>query len=291
MLLTGGSGFIGRNILSSPGLSRHAWASPGRAELDLCDTDAVDAYFRDGRFDCVVHAAAQPGHRAAADFDGLLYRNSRMFFNLARQLRHGERMILMGSGAAYDLTRLEPRTPEEAWGLHIPEDIHGYTQYLQGRAAAGMPGVTELRLFGVFGPWEDFRIRFPSSMVCMALAGKPLSVRQDRRFDFLWIDDLMPVLDRLIEGPPRHGAYNVTPDETVHLLDVAGRVRDRVDPGLEIRVLQPGRGREYSGANDRLKAEFPEFSPTPLDTALDRLIAWYRAHPERVEQRRGLDAL
>ncbi|HTA17152.1 MAG TPA: NAD(P)-dependent oxidoreductase [bacterium] len=291
ILLTGGSGFIGRNILASPLALEHEFVSPGHAELDLCDTDAVDAYFRSRSFDCVIHGAVKPGHRAARDTQALLQSNTRMFFNLARHVGRLERLIVLGSGAIYDSARCEPRTPEENFGLRIPADEHGFTKYLCGKAGETSDRIVDLRIFGIFGPWEDYSIRFISNLICKAQAGLPLTVKQDRRMDFLWVQDLVPVLGRFISHAPAQSAYNVTPDETASLLDLAGRVRALSGKDLEIRVAKDGLGPEYSGDNTRLKRELPGFKPTPFDVSLPLLYRWYAEHPDLVERERLLNDL
>jgi GDP-L-fucose synthase len=291
ILLTGGSGFIGRNILASPLAQEHEFLSPSHAELDLCDTEQVDAYFRSRSFDCVIHGAVKPGHRAAQDSRDLLYSNTRMFFNLARHVGRLERLIVLGSGAIYDQARCEARAPEENFGLRIPADEHGFTKYICGKAAETSDRIVELRMFGVFGPWEEYAIRFISNMICKAQAGLPLTVKRDRRMDFLWVRDLMPVLGRFIGHAPAQSAYNVTPDETVNLLDLAGRVRALSGKDLEIRVAKDGLGPEYSGDNTRLKREVPAFRPTPFDVSLPLLYQWYADHPNLVERERLLNDL
>ncbi len=61
LLLTGGSGMVGRNILEHP--SANAWTvlAPGSGELDLTDANAVNAYLSSKSPDVVVHAAGQVG--------------------------------------------------------------------------------------------------------------------------------------------------------------------------------------------------------------------------------------
>src|SRR5581483_7834590 len=63
ILITGASGFIGRNLASQLG-SRHELAAPHRAELDLLDAERVRSYLRDGQFDVVIHAATERSNRA-----------------------------------------------------------------------------------------------------------------------------------------------------------------------------------------------------------------------------------
>jgi UDP-glucose 4-epimerase len=288
ILLTGGSGFIGATILASPMAREHDWLSPGHRELDLADSDQVDAYFRAQRINTVIHAAVKPGHRAAADTQALLYSNTRMFFNLARHKDEVERILVLGSGAIYGMDHYAPRMPEERFGLHVPADEHGFTKYVCGQFIEKSSNIVDLRLFGVFGPGEDYSIRFISNMICKALAGLPLTVKRDRRFDFLWIHDLMPVLDAFIRRAPAHASYNVTPDETVSLMDLARRVRDLSLVKPEIRALAEGQGPEYSGDNARLKSEVPGFKPTPFEESLPALFRWYAENPQLIQRERLL---
>lgn len=61
ILLTGGSGMVGRNLLEAAEQAGMPLLAPSSAELDLRDTDAVDAYFAENDIDLVIHAAGRVG--------------------------------------------------------------------------------------------------------------------------------------------------------------------------------------------------------------------------------------
>ncbi|WP_319568115.1 GDP-L-fucose synthase family protein [Cohaesibacter marisflavi] len=61
LLLTGGSGMVGRNILEHPTASAWHILAPGSKELDLTDAGSVDAYVAEHKPDLVIHAAGQVG--------------------------------------------------------------------------------------------------------------------------------------------------------------------------------------------------------------------------------------
>jgi GDP-L-fucose synthase len=110
-------------------------------------------------------------------------------------------------------------------------------------------------------------------------------VKQNRYFDFLDVDDLMPVLEWFIEGAPRHPAYNVTPDGAVTLHDVACMVREISGKShLPIRVAQEGMGLEYSGDNSRLRREMPNFALTPMRKSVEKLYLWYAENRHLVDR-------
>ena len=61
LLLTGGSGMVGRNILEHPGIADWNVLAPSRAELNLAEAGAVEAYLAEHKPDVVIHAAGLVG--------------------------------------------------------------------------------------------------------------------------------------------------------------------------------------------------------------------------------------
>ena len=56
VLFTGGSGFIGRNVI--PILrEKYEVITPTRSELNLLDTNEVEKYIVNGKFDVIIHSA------------------------------------------------------------------------------------------------------------------------------------------------------------------------------------------------------------------------------------------
>lgn len=284
ILLTGGSGFIGRNLLESPLARKYEVLAPRHAELDLLDEDAVAGHLKNGRFDAVIHSATKPGHRNAKEPGKVLYENTRMFFNLARNARYFKKMLVIGSGAIYDMRHYQPKMAETCFDAHVPADEHGLCKYVCGKYIEKADNITDLRVFGIYGKYEDYAIRFISNMICKALFDLPLTMKQNRRFDYLWADDLAPVLDHFLSTDASHKAYNVTPDASIELLDLARKVLAIAGKELPIKVAQPGMGLEYSGDNSLLKREIPGLKFTPAETAIKALYEWYAARKDSLNR-------
>lgn len=281
VLVTGGSGFIGRNIVEQL-RDDYEILAPAHAELELTDAGAVAANLAARPVQAVIHCAVRPGHRNAADPSLQLERNLRMFFNLARCAGHWERMIYLSSGAVYDIAAPIVRAREDEAGARVPRDEHGFSRFVIAQCLRdGLP-IVELRPFGVFGKYEDYAIRFISNAICKSLFDLPVTLRQDRRFSYLFIDDLMPVLSHFLEGAPRSGAFNVVPDEPVTLLSLARKVVAASGKDLPIVVAREGLGLEYTGDNAKLKAEMPALHTTPIDDAVADLFDWYEANKEQL---------
>ena len=283
IMITGGSGFIGRNLVEH--FSRkYEVLAPTRQELDLVDDEAVRDFFKGHAFDVVIHSAVKPGHRNAQDPSHQLSTNTRMFFNIMRNIDRFRKMIFLGSGAVYDTRTSLVKVKEGFFDTHVPDDEHGFSKYIAAKYVERMENVVKLRLFGIFGKYEDYAIRFISNAICKALFDLPITIRQNRRLDYLYVDDLMPVVDYFIYNQGRHVAYNVTPDNSVDLCSIAEMVRSRSNKDLPIKVRDPGMGPEYSGDNSRLREEIPDLVLTPLHEAIDRLYAWYEANINLIDK-------
>jgi len=276
ILLTGGSGFIGKNIIESYLAEKYTIYSPSRSELDCSNDESVANYFYKNSFDVVIHSAAKAGHRNAKDTSNLLYTNSRMVFNLLKFQDSWGKLINMGSGAIYDMTNYLPKMKESYFGTYIPLDEHGYNKYIFGKLLPSLENVFDLRIFGIFGKYEDYAIRFISNAICKSLFDLPITLRQNRKFDYLYIDDLMPVLEFFIENSPNEKAFNITPDEPIELLEIANIVKNFSKKDIDIIVAQEGIGMEYSGDNNLLRSEIPNLKFTPIEKAVGELYGWYK---------------
>ena len=82
ILLTGGSGFIGKNIVEQLG-KKYIFLVPSHNELDLLDAIAVEKYLKVHPVDVVIHAANLGGNRAEVDVPNVLERNLRIFLILS----------------------------------------------------------------------------------------------------------------------------------------------------------------------------------------------------------------
>lgn len=277
IFVTGGSGFIGRNLIEHFG-QKHEVLAPSHKELELLDSDAVRNYIEKNPIDIVIHSAVRPGHRNAKDPSRQLDHNCRMFFNLVRNSDKFKKMIFLSSGAVYDMRYYQPKMKEEYFDRHVPIDETGFSKYIAAKYIELADNIIELRFFGIFGKHEDYAIRFISNMICKALFDLPLTMKQNRKFDYIYIDDLMSVIEYFMFNDGQYKAYNVTPDQSVELYSLAEKVKIVSGKDLPIVIGEPGVGVEYSGDNSRLKQEIRGIKFTPTDESIKKLYDWYAAN-------------
>jgi GDP-L-fucose synthase len=287
LFITGGSGFIGRNLteqLTGP----YQVLTPPRAELDLLNEAAVQQYLHTHHPDVVIHAATWNATRnSPKDVSQVLDHNLRMFFNLARSRAGIVRLIYFGSGAEYSRSHWQPRMAESCFNAHVPVDDYGFSKYLITTYAAHLDTVN-LRLFGLFGRYEDWEIRFISNAICKAVWDLPITIRRNVFFDYLHIDDLVKITEWFINHPPRYPVYNVCTGRAVDLLTLAHMVLAVSGKRLDIVVSQPGLGREYSGHNSRLLAEMGGFHFADLAESIGRLYHWYQQNQSMIDRQKLL---
>lgn len=286
VLLTGGTGFVGRNLRERLG-GHFEILAPGRPELDLLDAAAVRSFLTRNPVDAVVHTATIPGHRNAPLVRNLGLGNIRMFLNLFRAAADSTRFVVLGSGAEYDVSRDIVKAREDDPLHPVPADETGFSKLVQATVADGRAGFVHLRPFGVYGPHEDWEIRFVSNALCKALHGLPITLRQNRRLDYVWVDDLCGVVARFLRRESDgHAVFNVTPDETPDLLSLARLARDVAGSDVPIIIARDGIGFEYTGDNRRLRGEFPDLTFTPFREAMERLCSFYRARLGEIPRER-----
>jgi GDP-L-fucose synthase len=285
LLITGANGFIGRNLIEKL-RPLYAVLAPSRAELDLTDDVAVRQYLREHRFDVVVHAATVRANRRIGAPPNLMQQNCRMFFNLARNHDAFGKLLFLSSGAVYDRRSPVVRVHESCFDRSVPSDPYGFAKYVCSQHIGGSSNLFDLRLFGVFGPYEDWETRFLSNACCRAVWDLPVTLNQNVRFDYLDVADLAELLRWFIENQPRHRAYNVCTGRAIDLIAYARKIVSASGKNLPVVVRDKGLGDEYSGDNRRLLEEIPGFQFRSTDDSIHSLYSWYAARKAEIDPAR-----
>lgn len=282
VMITGGTGFIGLNLQKRL-RNEYDVFSPPRKELDLVNEYSVSAFFKEHNFDTVIHCATWDAKwNSNKDSSMILDHNVRMFFNLVRERNHFGRLLYLGSGAEFSKLHWIPFATEDYFDTHVPVDAYGFSKYIINKYIEHLPGTVNLRLFGVFGQHEDWRTRFISNAICRAIYDLPITIIQDVLFDYLYIEDLLDIIEWFLKNDPKERAYNISTDRIYRLSDLAKMILAVLEKDLPIEVLRKGYGRECSGDNSRLRLEMQDLRFTPMKKAIRALIQWYQEHIDQV---------
>lgn len=288
ILLTGANGFIGKNLYESLS-SNHDITAPSHKDIDFKSYDAVKELLNGQNYDAVIHTAAKPTHRAAKDTEDAAMTNLIMYASLAKAAANCnvKKFITYGSGSEYNKSRSLCDVREEQIGKVIPTDITGFPRYLMNFIRESGMKMHNLRCFGVFGKYEDYTIRFISNAICRALCDYSITLKKDRVFSYLYIDDLAEITEYFLKYDFKHYDYNITPNEKWSLLDIARLVRRITLKDVALNVAHCGMGDEYTGSNKRLYKEI-KYTFTPMLDAVAMLTDWYVLNFDTIDKEKLL---
>ncbi len=276
IFLTGGSSFIGKNILEQLE-KKYNFIAPSRKELNLVDTQKVFAYLANIKVDLVLHLANTGGNRKQINLPDVAYNNLLIYYNLIKAKSLYNRLIVLGSGAEYDKRDPIKMVKENEFEKKIPIDQYGFSKYVMAKYAEQVDYITHLRLFGVYGKYEDYQFRFISNAICKALFGLPITIKQNVYFDYIFIKDLVDIIDVLLKKSPKEIHYNVGNGHPVDLFTVAKIILKITGRNLPIQIAQEGFNNEYTCDTTRLKKEFPEIKYTDFEESIKVLIKYYES--------------
>lgn len=289
LLLIGGSGFIGRNLIEYLGIyhkDKYDIIAPSSSELDCTDVDSVQKWFEGQYYDIVCHFGWYKnfGHPFRDETKEVEY-NLRSYFLLEKHHKSFGKMFYLGSGAEYDKKHDIIDASEEQIGKYVPEDAYGLVKYIIGKQIDSSENIYNLRVFGLFGKYEDYSYKFISGLCAKAVKGYPLSVRQNLYFDFLYISDFCELLVGFMEKRELHfHTYNMASESKVSLLEICKLVKKISGKNLQILIGKDGLGREYTASGARLKYEFPQFRYTVFEQAVGELYEWFVQNESVIEK-------
>lgn len=267
VLLTGGSGFIGRNISKYLKTVCELYI-PGRKELNLLDENAVRSYLCNNHIDIVIHAANPNPVKNSLDKPETMFEDSmRVFMNLFHAHDCYEYMYTLGSGAEYDKSRDISMICEENAGRSIPYDSYGLAKYVMNELIEKSPKHCNLRIFACYGP-TDHESKFITHVIHCCMKQEPITIRQNCYFDYMHVCDLAKILEYFIYHKPKYRAYNVCTGTRFTLMEIAEMVRRQMGTQNEITLLNEGWNKEYTGSNKRLLSEIGNYEFMGLEEGI-----------------------
>lgn len=298
LLLTGANGFLGRTFAraAAPDMeivaaSGRRHAATGELALDLRDKDSVRGVIREIRPTHVVNFASLGVTRDASTLADLLAVNTLGPLNLIEALtEEGLTAHTVLFGTAYEYADSSQRLHESArLEPQSPYAISKTTLYYALKQYGGVAPLTFLRLFNVFGVGEPAERLIPF-IARKARAGEeiPLTGGEQQR-DFMFVDDLIAILHRLLALPAASSAgfrtINVGTGESTPLRTFIGLAaqaleRQGLAPKLKFGAL-PYREQDPMRCvadNTRLLELLGDIPFTDLSLAVERTVQALHEH-------------
>ncbi|WP_418967029.1 NAD-dependent epimerase/dehydratase family protein [Butyribacter intestini] len=283
ILVLGSTGFIGKNIfeyLKSRGYDVYA---PNHSKIDALDEKSVLEVFDKVHYDIVLNALDRNGN------DKNYFENRlRMFQNLAMHNDLYGKMIYFGSGAEYGRELPIHNIEESEIDRVIPKDTYGFCLQQMNDYARKSENIYNFRLFGIFGKYELWNQRFISNAICKAMNGYPITIRQDRYMDYLYIDDLCKIVEWAINNTPKFHDYNAVSGKVYSLYELAETVNHVMHTDVPIYVAKDGYFAEYTANNNRILNEITDFEIENIEVSIDQLAKWYMNNKEKIDREKLL---
>jgi len=302
VIVTGASGFIGRNVLlraprdwdivavyhHTPGLEAFAAAHDlphvRPVRCDLLDARDVEGLARAaGRADAVLYLAANGDPAVSADrprWD--LESNTVAFVTFLEHCPAGH-VVYVSSGAVYDGLR-GPVTPATPVSPHLPYAISKLAseQYLRffAETRGSVGSYVNVRFFGAYGPYEAPRKLTTKWLRAMAAGQREFVVRGngENLIDFMYVDDAVDGFLALVQAAGLRATVDFASGAPVSVNQVVEAMARVL--GVEIAVRHEGAVAEYiefRSVDDTMRDRLGVTPRVGFEDGLERLRAFLAA--------------
>ena len=284
IFITGANGFVGTHLreylIADTDIKLF---TPSSKELDLSDEDAVDHYILQNKIDIIVHTANRGGGRDTLDMKSITEYNLRIFFNIVKHEKNVKKIISFGSGAEYGKHKPIIQAKEEEYLTSFPLDEYGFYKSITSRYIEKSQNIVQLRIFGAYGEYENYRYKFISNAIVKNLLHLPITINKNVYFDYIYIDDLVKMIDFFIHNDSQEKIYNVTTGKKVDLVTLSHYVNNVSDFQSEITVLNEGLNNEYTSNNERVLKELGNFKFTSHQDAIAKMRCYFQKNLEQLD--------
>lgn len=314
VILTGGTGFVGANLtrrLLHNGCELHLLVRPGylpwrieaiRAhvrlqEVRLADKEALTNVVRKIRPDWIFHLAAYGAYPSQTDLHQMVQTNVVGTINLVEAcLETGfESFVNTGSSSEYGFKDHPPAETERLEpGSHYAFTKASATMFCRYTAQERGVHLPTLRLYSVFGPYEEPTRLIPTLILHGKRRELPPLVDPDIARDFVYAEDVAEAYC-LAAGRPadeRGAVYNLGTGVQTTMRDVVDLARQTF--GIKTKPqwgTMPNRSWDthfWISDSRKIQSKFgwrPRYS---LEAGFRELVRWFDDNPELVDfYRRG----
>ena len=305
VLVTGGGGFLGSQLVERLEDDGHDVFAARSAEYDLTAMDDTARMFEDAEPELVFHLAAEVGGIGAnrANPGRYWYANLMMGAHVLEQarLRRTPKLVLAGTICSYPKHAPVPFREDDLWNgypeeTNAPYGVAKKALLVGAQAYREQYGLNAIFLLPVnlYGPRDNFDLE--TSHVIPALIRKMVEAEEQGRDEivlwgdgsptreFLFVEDCVEALCLAAEGYDGPDPVNVGTGEEISIRDLSALIADvtgytghiRWDTsrpnGQPRRRLDTTRARELFGFEARV----------PLAEGIERTVVWYRSGVARV---------
>jgi UDP-glucuronate 4-epimerase len=267
-------------------------------KMDLADSEKVNELFDGGKFERVIHLAAQAGVRYSLENPHVYIQSNVVgFTNILEACRHFpvKHLVYASSSSVYGANKKLPFSVRD--NVDHPISLYAASKKaneLMAHAYSHLFQIptTGLRFFTVYGPWgrPDMAV---FSFTKDILEGKPIDVFNHGKMqrDFTYIDDIVEGVLQVADRPPAPGGesrpgsapyklYNIGNHQPVELMKVIEVLEKCLRKSVQKNMLplQPGDVLATFADVDDLMRDTGFRPATPIEIGLERFVCWYQSY-------------
>jgi nucleoside-diphosphate-sugar epimerase len=310
VVVTGATGFVGANIcrhflarkaqvIGIEGPSMQRWRLPDDPSfrvvtVDLRDEGAVRRFLADAQPEVVINCAAYGAYSNQTNVPQVYEVNVngvRHLLEGLRQVRGLRAFIQAGSSSEYGTNCAAPREDAPTW----PDSHYAVSKVAAAAtvrfyaAKYGVPGWV-LRLYSIYGPFEDASRLIPKLLLECARGALPPLVSPDVSRDFVYVGDACHAFERLVVRAPRLNKgeiFNIGAGKMVtlrHLVQVARKAfRVPAQPSWGSMANRHWDHPRWYSNSAKARRALAWRATTSLERGLGETMRWISSNPELME--------
>lgn len=248
ILITGSAGYIGNSIFYKFH-KKYDVVKLTRQICDLTNNSQVNNFFKNKRFDVVIHCAVKGGNRLLDENYSIMDDNLKMYYNLLNHSDKFNKFIHIGSGAEFS----KELTP------------YGLSKSVISKSISCNENFYNLRVFAVFDENELDR-RFIKSSIVNYITKKPIVVHANKKMDFFYMNDFLKVLDYFLSQETLPKNIDCVYKNKKTLFEIAQIINSLSDYQVPIEISNNNSSDDYVGEFNPI---LNDFNLSSLENAID----------------------
>ena len=234
ILVTGSKGYIAKKIIKS--LPSSEVEGINRDNFDLLDKNKTNNFFKNKKFDVVIHTAIQGGTRLKSENNETFYNNLKMFYNIIDNKKSFKKFISLGSGAE----------------IYNKDSFYGFSKKIINDIILTNKNFFNIRIYGIFDH-DEWDTRFIKSNILRYINKEKMIIHQDKFMDFYHIDDFLHIIKNIIYNSNCNNKIEeCCYEQKYKLSDIANIINNLGDYKVDIEIQNEGFGSPYIGKGNRV---------------------------------------
>ncbi len=252
-------------------------------KIDITNSSKIKNFFKNKKFDIIVHLAAQAGVRySLINPEKYVDVNIFGFLNIIEQARINniKNFIYASSSSVYGDSKKFPLKENQ---ILNPKNIYGLSKKLNEQTAKLYSkcynmNCTGLRFFTMYGEWgrpDMFMFKLFKSSLNNSLFY--LNNYGNHKRDFTYINDATFAIYKLIKkNQKHHNIYNICSDKPIKISKIIDHFKKNNNAKIKLVKMHKADVRDTHGSNRKIKRIVRNFKISDFYNHFDQTLKWYK---------------